>query len=118
MGQAPLYMWCPLWFALITSYGSLCLAVAAVLIYFLMANITYSLNVLPDHDTQPSHEPLECKVDGTPPDWGRIQVRHSANWAGPAWAFVFGGINYQIEHHLFPRVHHRYFTAIAPIVRE
>ena len=29
----------------------------------------------------------------------------------------FGGINYQIEHHLFPSVNHVHLPRIAPIVR-
>ena len=46
------------------------------------------------------------------------QVRATANWAGPVWCFFFGGINYQIEHHLFPTISHVHYPAIAPIVRE
>jgi linoleoyl-CoA desaturase len=29
-----------------------------------------------------------------------------------------GGLNYQVEHHLFPRIAHRHYPAIAPIVQE
>lgn len=29
-----------------------------------------------------------------------------------------GGLNYQVEHHLFPRIAHRHYPAIAPIVAE
>ena len=29
-----------------------------------------------------------------------------------------GGLNYQIEHHLFPRIHHSHYPKIAPIVRK
>jgi acyl-lipid (7-3)-desaturase (Delta-4 desaturase) len=28
-----------------------------------------------------------------------------------------GGLNYQIEHHLFPRIHHSCYPQLAPIVR-
>lgn len=31
--------------------------------------------------------------------------------------FLFGGLNFQIEHHLFPHVCHMHLSAIAPIVR-
>merc|ERR1711991_422354 len=36
-----------------------------------------------------------------------------------AWllAHINGGLNYQIEHHLFPRVHHSNYHRIAPVVR-
>jgi hypothetical protein len=29
-----------------------------------------------------------------------------------------GGLNYQIEHHLFPRMSHAHYWLIAPVVRE
>jgi fatty acid desaturase (delta-4 desaturase) len=28
-----------------------------------------------------------------------------------------GGLNYQIEHHLFPRMHHGHYATVAPVVR-
>jgi linoleoyl-CoA desaturase len=31
-------------------------------------------------------------------------------------AWYMGGLNYQIEHHLFPRICHIHYPAIAPIV--
>eukprot|EP00744_Colponema_vietnamica_P004470 GILI01006667.1.p1 GENE.GILI01006667.1~~GILI01006667.1.p1 ORF type:complete len:420 (-),score=68.52 GILI01006667.1:153-1376(-) len=38
---------------------------------------------------------------------------------GYAWlAEINGGLNYQIEHHLFPRVHHSYYAKIAPVCRK
>ena len=32
--------------------------------------------------------------------------------------FLFGGLNFQIEHHLFPHICHAHLKQIAPIVRE
>jgi linoleoyl-CoA desaturase len=29
-----------------------------------------------------------------------------------------GGLNFQVEHHLFPRISHVHYPAIAPIVKE
>merc|ERR1711920_73947 len=51
-------------------------------------------------------------------DWGEVQVRGTANWGGPLWCFFFGGINYQIEHHLFPTIYPGYYPLIAPVVRD
>ena len=31
---------------------------------------------------------------------------------------MFGGINYQIEHHLFPNMSSVHYPTIAPVVRE
>ena len=35
----------------------------------------------------------------------------------PLLDFYFGGLNSQIEHHLFPRVPHHRYRAMRPIVR-
>lgn len=46
------------------------------------------------------------------------QVVSSSNVGGPLLAVLNGGLNYQIEHHLFPRVQHSHYATIAPIVRD
>ena len=82
------------------------------------ANTTYAACILPDHDTFETHE---NRVDAKKPqDWGELQVRHSGNFAtGSPWVCaLFGGINYQIEHHLFPTVCHMHFHRIQPIVQQ
>ena len=45
------------------------------------------------------------------------QVVSSSNVGGSVLCFLNGGLNYQIEHHLFPRVSHTHYPKIAPIVR-
>ena len=56
----------------------------------------------------------ECK------DWGEMQVRHSANFMNnyPLFTRFFGGINYQIEHHLFPSLNNHKLKEISPIVKQ
>eukprot|EP00999_Lentomonas_sp_LEN2_P002702 NODE_575_length_1352_cov_56.083265_g537_i0.p1 GENE.NODE_575_length_1352_cov_56.083265_g537_i0~~NODE_575_length_1352_cov_56.083265_g537_i0.p1 ORF type:complete len:414 (-),score=48.37 NODE_575_length_1352_cov_56.083265_g537_i0:52-1293(-) len=51
-------------------------------------------------------------------DWAQNQVETSSNLCGPVLAFMNGGLNYQIEHHLFPRIHHSHYSKIAPVVRK
>ena len=46
------------------------------------------------------------------------QAASSSNVGGSILCFFNGGLNYQIEHHLFPRVQHSHYPTIAPIVRE
>ena len=46
------------------------------------------------------------------------QVVSSSNVGGAWLATINGGLNYQIEHHLFPRISHCYYAKIAPVVRE
>lgn len=53
------------------------------------------------------------------PCWAEMQVRTSCNWSchSRAWLLVSGGLNFQIEHHLFPGVAHKHYPAIHPIVK-
>ncbi|MEM7152000.1 MAG: fatty acid desaturase [Myxococcota bacterium] len=52
--------------------------------------------------------------------WAEQQIYGSANWsAGSRWAnFVSGGLNHQVEHHLFPSMAIRLYPLIAPVVKE
>ena len=52
--------------------------------------------------------------------WAEHQVRSTANFA-PRNRFInwyVGGLNYQVEHHLFPRISHVHYPAISPIVEK
>lgn len=67
-------------------------------------------------------------VDGGQPDGSakyvqgqgflRQQVASSSNVGGPWLCFLNGGLNYQIEHHLFPRLAHSHYPKIAPVVQQ
>ncbi len=52
--------------------------------------------------------------------WAETQVRTSSNWcAGSSfWNHVSGGMNHQIEHHLFPVMNQRLYPIIAPVVAQ
>ncbi|CAM9681016.1 unnamed protein product [Chrysoparadoxa australica] len=97
--------------------------------YFMGCSVLYHICIAPDHDTFESAV-LNCvdrhEVTGMPgnkdealKDWGTIQVRHSGNFctSSSLWTQMCGGINFQIEHHLFPSMSHMHYHHIAPIVR-
>jgi linoleoyl-CoA desaturase len=44
----------------------------------------------------------------------------TANFANenPVATFLFGGLNFQIEHHLFPQICHIHYPAISKIVQK
>jgi len=60
---------------------------------------------------------------GAPPtieeEWGAHQMRTTANFANlnRAWNWCSGGLNHQIEHHLFPSMSHTHYAAIGQVVR-
>ncbi len=51
--------------------------------------------------------------------WAINQIENTVNFAPNhrVWTWFFGGLNYQVEHHLFPRVCHVHYPKIAPIVQ-
>jgi linoleoyl-CoA desaturase len=70
-----------------------------------------------------NHEVPETQgnvVAGAPIDWGTHQVLTSHNYAvaSPAVLHFSGGLNMQIEHHLFPSVHYSHYPALSRLVRE
>ena len=52
-------------------------------------------------------------------EWAMHQVRTTANFApnNKIISWFAGGLNYQIEHHLFPRISHIHYPAISKLVR-
>jgi len=53
-------------------------------------------------------------------DWASHQMKTTANFAPKNWALSWfvGGLNFQIEHHLFPNICHVHYKKIAPIIKE
>jgi len=53
-------------------------------------------------------------------DWAACQCQASLNWASGSWFWnhFTGGLNHQIEHHLFPGLCHTLFIHIHDVVRE
>lgn len=84
--------------------------------YMIAVNTTYHINIVGDHDTFETH--VENKYTGQ--NFLRAQICNSGNFLTKnyVWTHLFGGINHQIEHHLFPSMSHKHYPTIAPIVKE
>jgi linoleoyl-CoA desaturase len=70
-------------------------------------------------------EHTEFEVATTDPkmiekEWAVYQVKTTANFAlkNKIISWYVGGLNYQIEHHLFPRISHVHYPAISGIVKK
>ncbi len=52
--------------------------------------------------------------------WAAHQVETTVDFAPKNWFLTvyLGGLNFQIEHHLFPKICHVHYPQLAPIVRE
>ncbi|MFY2562904.1 fatty acid desaturase family protein [Corallococcus terminator] len=55
-----------------------------------------------------------------PRDWATHQVSSTVDFArgNPLVSWYLGGLNFQVEHHLFPRVCHLHYPALSRIVEE
>ena len=53
-------------------------------------------------------------------NWAIHQMHTTADFArtNPLVNFMFGGLNFQVVHHLFPTICHTHYKALAPIVKE
>ena len=86
-----------------------------VFFYLTAANINYAICIVPDHDTFESTIENDTDTD----DWAEMQIRKAANFSHNSTIFteLNGGINLQIEHHLFPTVAHSHYEKVFPIVK-
>ncbi|HET6757769.1 MAG TPA: fatty acid desaturase, partial [Propionibacteriaceae bacterium] len=67
----------------------------------------------------PNHKGMPIIPADVKPDFFSKQVRTSRNITGGWWATVLmGGLNYQIEHHLFPSMPRPHLRAARTLVRE
>jgi fatty acid desaturase len=66
----------------------------------------------------PNHKGMPTWPAGTAVSFLERQVRSSRNIApNPVWDFVFGGLNYQVEHHLFPTMPRVHFSRARQLVK-
>lgn len=90
---------------------------------FCGAGVTYFLVVAPNHDSE-ENVLFNHPDPGKKVDWGEQQVRMSGDHStsdsllDKAITQLWGGMNYQIEHHLFPSVAHVHYPAIRKIVQK
>lgn len=59
--------------------------------------------------------------DSAPPgDWAQAQLASTANFSvdNRLLGWFLGGLNFQIEHHLFPAVSPRHYPRLLPVVRQ
>ena len=97
----------------------------AWLVGYLLVNCTMGLTLalvfqLAHVVEKTSFEVAEEKPKQIGTEWAVHEVRTTANFApgNKIISWFVGGLNYQVEHHLFPRVSHIHYASISPIVRE
>jgi len=70
-----------------------------------------------DYESE-EHVPLGVQVLDV--DWAEAQLLTTIDYGhgSPLTAFLSGGLNYQVTHHLFPGISQAHYPAIAPIVKQ
>ncbi len=83
-----------------------------------MALMSYAMYAM----LAPGHYPAEAarlKADHRKADFVVLQAASSVNFEGGILAsMTASGLQYQVEHHLFPTLSHVYYPKVAPMVRE
>ncbi len=65
-------------------------------------------------------EPAPARGATLPRPWAEHQLATTVDFAprNPILTWYLGGLNFQVEHHLFPQISHIHYPRLAPIVRE
>ena len=73
------------------------------------------------HTVEHTDFPLPAEASGKiENEWAIHQVATTANFAtrNKLISWLVGGLNFQIEHHLFPKISHVHYPAISKIIRK
>lgn len=91
------------------------------LIYGLFAGFVLSIVFQLAHTVEHTHFPAADPVTGKMEDeWAVHQLKTTANFATKSKLISWwvGGLNFQIEHHLFPKISHVHYPAISKIIKK
>ncbi len=72
------------------------------------------------HTVEGTSHPLPDASGNIENDWAIHQLNTTVNFSpnNKLLSWYVGGLNYQVEHHLFPKICHVHYAAIAPIVKQ
>lgn len=91
------------------------------LIFTLVAGFVLSLVFQLAHTVEHTALPMPDEESGKMQDeWAIHQLKTTANFATKSKliTWLVGGLNFQIEHHLFPKISHVHYPAICKIIKE
>ncbi|KAG7347050.1 fatty acid desaturase [Nitzschia inconspicua] len=116
-GLRLLYLFCnvvvPLYnnFSLVTLAQINVMGISGSLTLGLLFTLSHNFDGADRDPTKPVRE------TGEPVCWFKSQVETSSTYGGFVAGCLTGGLNFQIEHHLFPRMSSAWYPYIAPTVR-
>ncbi len=106
----------PLIFSSLPWYG----VVGGFFLMHFIAGLTLGMIFQPAHVIPSSNYPVPDKTGNIETDWAVSQLMNTANFAPKStwFSWYVGGLNFQVEHHLFPNVCHVHYSSISHIVRD
>ena len=83
----------------------------------LIISIVFQLAHTVEHTAFPLHVEATNKMED---EWAIHQIKTTANFAtkNKLVSWLVGGLNFQIEHHLFPKISHIHYPAISKIIKQ
>lgn len=72
------------------------------------------------HAVEEATFPLPNEQNKIENEWALHQVKTTVNFAmnNPVISWLVGGLNYQVEHHLYPKISHIHYPQISKIVKQ
>lgn len=94
--------------------------VAGFVLMHFVAGIILTVIFQMAHTVEETSHPLPCPAGNIENDWAIHQMNTTMNFARHnKWlSWYVGGLNFQVEHHLFSKVCHVHYPEIAPIVKQ
>lgn len=90
------------------------------LLMHFICGIILALIFQPAHVIEETHFFSTCPKGSLENNWAIHQLKTTANFANKSvfFSWFIGGLNFQIEHHLFPNICHVHYKGISKIVKE
>lgn len=85
-----------------------------------IAGLILAMIFQPAHVVTETEFPLPTESGSIENHWAEHQLRTTMNFAtgDPVFSWLVGGLNHQVEHHLFPTICHVHYPKISKIVEE
>lgn len=104
---------------LVTPFSWWQIAIAFFILHF-VAGLTLALIFQPAHVVEATEFPLPDSTGNLENDWAVHQLYTTSNFARKnlVLSWFIGGLNHQVEHHLFPGICHVHYRQISEIVKK
>lgn len=95
------------------------LIILGFVIMHFICGLTLALIFQPAHVIEETNFYVPDATGSVENNWAIHQMRTTANFANNSTIFswLIGGLNFQVEHHLFPNICHVHYKSISPIIR-